>query len=426
MTGLFLLIYYTDVVGIAPADAGTLFLIVKVWDAFADIFAGRMVDRTMTRWGKFRPFLLWFSLPLLLANVACFAVPDLAYGAKLAYAYATYAGMGLLYSLVNIPFGSLAGAMTQDPAERSKLAGARMVGSGTTILLLALILAPQLTAAENLQRAFLLTAAAFTVLGSLLFLATFATAKETVFREVPQVTLRQTWETLKQNGPLVRLCSSSLFYLVGQNVVGAIALYFARDVLGGSEILLAVVTIITTGAVIYVGPFGPIVTRRLGKRRGFILAAGACVVGGVVLGFGAGNLPLSLAALAVIGIGMALLNTMTWALEADTVEYGEWKTHVRTEGATYAAFSFTRKVGQAIGQGLVGYALGAVGYQQAEGGVRAVQTAETLLGIRYTTAFLPAVFFLAAMLIMWSYPLTEARFAEIVAEIRARRGEPVE
>jgi glucuronide carrier protein len=421
MTGLFLLIYYTDVVGIAPADAGTLFLVVKIWDAFADIFAGRMVDRTMTRWGKFRPFLLWFSIPLLLANIACFTVPDVAYGAKLAYAYVTYATMGLLYSLVNIPFGSLAGAMTQDPAERSRLAGARMVGSGATILVLALILAPQLTAAEDLQRAFLVTAAAFTVVGFALFMATFATAKETVFRKVPQVTLRQTWETLKLNGPLIRLCVSSLFYLIGQNVVGAIALYFARDVLRGGEVLLAVVTVITTGAVIYVGPFGPTVTRTLGKKRGFIVAAGAAVLGGIALSLAARNVPLSLASLAVIGIGMALLNTMTWALEADTVEYGEWKTGVRTEGATYAAFSFTRKVGQAIGQGLVGYALGVVGYQQAQGGVRAVQTDETLLGIRFTTALLPALFFLVALIVMGTYPLTEARFRAITDEIRARR-----
>ena len=131
MTGLFLLIYYTDVVGLTPAAAAGIVGFVKLWDAFADIFAGRMVDRTMTRWGKFRPFILWFSLPLLLTNLLCFAVPDFASeGAKIAWGYVTYALLGTLYSLVNIPFGSMAGAMTQEPTERAKLAGARMVGSG--------------------------------------------------------------------------------------------------------------------------------------------------------------------------------------------------------------------------------------------------------------------------------------------------------
>ncbi|MFP5345690.1 MAG: MFS transporter, partial [Actinomycetes bacterium] len=151
MTGLFLLIYYTDVVGISPAHAGTIFLVVKLWDAFADIFAGRMVDRTMTRFGKFRPFILWFSGPLLLSNFLCFAIPNISYGWKLAWAYGSYALLGLLYSMVNIPYGSLAGAMSQSPIDRSRLASARMVGSGTTILLLAVILAPQIKAAQNLH-----------------------------------------------------------------------------------------------------------------------------------------------------------------------------------------------------------------------------------------------------------------------------------
>ena len=152
MTGLFLLIYYTDAVGLTPAAAAGIVGFVKLWDAFADIFAGRMVDRTMTRWGKFRPFILWFSLPLLLTNLLCFSVPDFASeGAKIAWGYVTYALLGTLYSLVNIPFGSMAGAMTQEPTERAKLAGARMVGSGVTILILAVVLAPRLKSADDLH-----------------------------------------------------------------------------------------------------------------------------------------------------------------------------------------------------------------------------------------------------------------------------------
>src|SRR5918998_5248135 len=220
MTGLFLLIYYTDVVGLSGAEAAGIIGFVKLWDAFADIFAGRMVDRTMTRWGKFRPFILWFSAPLLLANVLCFYVPDFAqHGAKLAWGYVTYALLGTLYSLVNIPFGSLAGAMTQEPSERSKLAGARMVGSGFTILVLAVLLAPRLKTAENLQATFLITAAIFVVVGLALFMTLFATAKEAVHRDVAKVTLKQTLQTVTKNGPLARLCLSSLFYLTAQNVV---------------------------------------------------------------------------------------------------------------------------------------------------------------------------------------------------------------
>lgn len=426
MTGLFLLVYYTDVVGISPAHAGTLFLVVKLWDAFADIFAGRMVDRTMTRWGKFRPFILWFSLPLLASNFLCFAIPDLSYGLKLTWAYASYALLGLLYSMVNIPYGSLAGAMSQNPVDRSRLASARMVGSGTTILLLAVILAPQIKAAQNLHRTFLVVAAIFLVIGMALFMTTFFTSKETVYREVEQVSLKQTLATIRQNGPLMRLCGSSFFYLTGQNVVGALAIYLANDVLaryvGGTGAWIAtVVTIITTGAVIYVGPLGPTATRRLGKKRGFMLGCLVAIVGGVLFAV-SDTLWLGLVALFLVGFGMALLNTMTWALEADTVEYGEYKTGIRTEGATYAAFSFTRKVGQAVGAAIASYALAIVGYRASPaGGPKVPQTDAVVNGIQWAGAVLPAAFFVVALLVMATYPLTEARFKEIMTAIAANR-----
>ena len=422
MTGLFLLIYYTDVVGLSPVEAGGIIGFVKIWDAFADILAGRMVDRTMTRWGKFRPFILWYSLPLLLMNLACFYVPDFAsHGAKLAYGYVTYALMGLLYSMVNIPFGSLAGAMTQDPSERSKLAGARMVGSGFTILVLSVLLAPRLKTATDLQATFLITASVFVLIGMAFFLTTFFTSKEVVFREVESVSFKQTIATIRSNGPLMRLCLSSLMYLTGQNVVGAIAIYYARDYLAGPAYLLTVVTIITTGAVLYVGPFGPLVTRRLGKKRGFMLACVATLVGSAIVFIARQNIGLAVVGLFIIGVAMALLNTMTWALEADTVEYGEWKTHIRTEGATYAMFSFTRKCGQAIGVYLVGAALGFFGYVSAVNGKQQPQPQGALDGIHTTITLLPAVFFVLAFLIMASYPLTEKRHAQIMDEIRTRR-----
>ena len=125
LQALFLLIYYTNVVGLNPAPIATMFLVVRVWDAFADLAAGRLVDITRSRWGKFRPYLLFASLPLLLSSVALFSVPNFdSTTAKYVYAYVTYALLGFLYSLTNIPYGSLATAMTQDPWS------ARALGSG--------------------------------------------------------------------------------------------------------------------------------------------------------------------------------------------------------------------------------------------------------------------------------------------------------
>ena len=127
----FLLYYYTDVAGISAAAVGTMFLVVRLWDAFADLLAGRLVDRTMTRWGKFRPFIMFGAVPLLFMSYLVFHVPtSFDAGLKLIYAYATYAILGLIYSLVNIPYGSLASAVTQSVHERAKLVAARAFGAG--------------------------------------------------------------------------------------------------------------------------------------------------------------------------------------------------------------------------------------------------------------------------------------------------------
>lgn len=425
MTGLFLLVFYTDVVGIRPEHSGAIFLFIKIWDAFADIFAGRMVDRTMTRWGKFRPFLLWYAVPLLASNLLCFWAPFDDYWKKVGWAAATYALMGLLYSLVNIPYGSLAGAMSQDPVDRSRMASARMVGSGFTILVLSLFLAPAIKSANNLQHTFLVTSVAFFVVGSIFFAITFFTSKEVVYREVEKVSLRDTIETVKNNGPLVRLCGSSLFYLTGQNVVSAMGAYLGIDMLGrlsDGNWLTSAIMVITTGAVLYTGPFGPMVTRHLGKRNGFAVASAVAAAGLLIFWIGnslLANLWVGLLGLFITGASMAVLNTMTWALEADTAEYGELKTGIRTEGATYAAFSFTRKVGQGVGMAIASWTLALASYDQAAG--HAGQSSDTINSMGLWFAVFAGACFLGAGLIMLTYPLTEETFQEIMQAINSRR-----
>src|SRR6478752_10467306 len=152
---MFLLVYYTDVAGIAAAAAGTLLLVVRVFDAFADVFAGRIVDRTYSkRFGKFRPFILFGSLPLLLLSVATFSVPQIGESGMLLYAYLTYAALGLAYSLVNIPYGSLAGAMTRNAGERAKLASARTIGAMLVGAGLGIFVAPLIKPENDLQSIF--------------------------------------------------------------------------------------------------------------------------------------------------------------------------------------------------------------------------------------------------------------------------------
>src|SRR4051794_5149884 len=296
MSSMFLLIYYTDVVGISATAAGTLFLVVRVWDALADIFAGRQIDKTMTRWGKFRPFFLFGSLPLLLLSVATFTVPGgLGGTGKLIYAYLTYAALGLAYSLVNIPYGSLASAMTQVPSERARLASFRTMGSAITMVMLAFVVAPQIKNSDNLQQSLTLTTLLFVVLGFGLYMLLFKTSREAVARDVAQVTLRQSLGTLKNNRPLLLLCLSALSFLIGMFTLQTVQAYYARDVLGDANYFI-VLTLVSPGAMFLVAPLVPRIVARFGKKPAYIAAGALAVVAGV----GIALTPPSLPALAVV------------------------------------------------------------------------------------------------------------------------------
>jgi glucuronide carrier protein len=425
MTSMFLLVYYTDVAGISAAAAGTLFLLIRIWDGFADIFAGRMVDRTMTRWGKFRPFFLFGAAPLMLLAFATFTLPGLVQGSgtALLLAYLTYGLLGLAYSLVNIPYGSLASAMTQRPDERGRLASFRMIGTALTGILLAFVVAPQVKRytgdPDGFQHSLAITMGIFAVVGFGLYMFLFATSRETVQRDVASVSMRQSFNTLRHNRPLVMLCLASLAFLTALFSLQTVQVYYARDVLGNAT-LLTVLTILSVGSIFIIAPFIPRLVVAIGKKKAFL---GFGVIG-VVAGVGISLSPPSvvwvpLVFFALMGISTAGVNTLMWALEADTVEYGEWKTGVRTEGITYALFSFTRKLGQAVGGALAAFIIGAGGYV----GGMAAQSQSAINAIRFASGFAPAIFILIGIAIFFRYPLTEQAFATMVAETAARRAE---
>ncbi|GAB4098054.1 glucuronide transporter [Sinomonas halotolerans] len=416
-TTMFLLVYYTDVAGISAAAAGTLFLIVRIFDAFADIFAGRMVDRTNTkRWGKFRPFILFGSLPLLLLSMANFHIPQLGESGTLLYAYVAYAALGLAYSLVNIPYGSMAASMTQNHKERAKLASARTVGALLVGSALGIFVAPLLKTGADLQPVFTTVTVVFVAVGFVFYMFTFFTARERVQRDVPKVTVRQSLATLKGNRPLGMLCLSSVLFLSGQLALTTVQVYYFRDVLHRLD-LVPVLAIVQLALSLAFASSIPTLVARFGKRTVYIAGGGLLVAGGVIVLLAPAALVwLGFAGFTLAMCGVIVVNIVVWALEADTVEYGEWRTGVRSEGVIYSLFSFTRKTGQAVGGALAGYAIAAGGYD----GKAAQQTAEAVFGIQMAAGLIPAVLGLLAVLVMLRYTLTDEAHAKIVAEIHAR------
>ena len=446
-----LLFYYTDVAGLNAGLIATTSFVVRLWDAFADLIAGRIVDQTMTRWGKFRPFILWFALPLLFLSFLTFYVPDNwkteawagNYGPALLYAYLTYAVLGFFYSMVNIPYGSLASAMTQSIKERAKLVSWRLWGGAAAGLFLTAIIAPQISTIQRAMSAARIKATAgdaaaqaefvrlqgdmqavftqitlwFVVLGGLCFLMVFLFCKEHVVRVSAKTTMRETVQTLKVNKPLQILCLSSLFYLTGVYAVGPISAYYARYYMGDTA-HATTIAFVNSGVQLLVTPFIPWVIGKFGKKNLYQYCGLFTVIGGLALFFTpVGALWMALIFLAIKGVGASLINVAMFGLEADTVEYGEWKNGTRTEGATYAIYSFTRKVTQSFG-GLIG------GFLLAGGGYVAnadTQNPNAMLAIAAAIGLVPAVVAIVAMLIFWKYPLTDAVFETIRNETESKK-----
>jgi glucuronide carrier protein len=422
MASSFLLIYYTDVAGISAGAAGTLFLVVRVWGGVTDLVAGRRVDETSTRWGKFRPYLLFASAPLLLSLVALFSIPGgLSDGAALAWAYVSYGVFSLAYSFVNIPYGSLASSMTQDPDERAKMSTARMVAASLTILLIAVVVSPQISGASDLQRSLTITTIVFAVVGYLLYLWCFASTRERVARAVAKVSLRDTAGMLRNNRPLIILCASAVLFLTGMFAMQTVAVYYARDVLGDADLYI-VMTIIQTVGMLAAAALVPKAVALLGKKRTYLASGVVAAAAGIGLGLAPGSVPaVGLAFFGLYGLGLGVINTLIFALQADTVDYGEWQSGVRAEGSNYAVLSFMRKVGQGLGGAAAAYTIGLGGYVSGA----ADQTDAAVTSIRMAAGILPAAVILIATAIMLTYPLTEKAFRHIVTDLAQRRGASV-
>jgi glucuronide carrier protein len=418
MVSSFLLIYYTDVAGISAATAGTVFLVVRIWGGVADLLAGGRVDETSTRWGRFRPYLLVGPVPLLILLVAVFSIPSgFSTTGKVAWAYVSYGLFQLAYSFVNIPYGSLSAAMTQAPDERAKLSTSRSVAASLTILVIALVVSPQIAGAGTLQRSLTITTIGFAVVGVALYLWCFLTSRETVERDTHKVSLGQTVDMLTRNRPLIVLCAATLVFLTGMFALQTVGVYYARDVLGHADLYI-VLTVVQTAGMLIAAMIVPKAIAAVGKKRTYLMAAvvGAVAALGVALA-PASNPTVGIAAYGLLGVPLGVINTLIFAFQADTVDYGEWKSGVRAEGAGYAVLSFMRKSGQGLGGAAAAYTIGLGGYVSGGGS----QSESAISSVRVAAGGLPAVTLLAAGAVMLAYPLTEKAFRRIVAEIAERR-----
>lgn len=422
--GNFLMIFYTDVFGIGMGAVAALMLFSRFWDAINDPIVGGLTDRTKTKWGRYRPWLL-FAAPItaLVLMVSFWAHPDWSYTAKIVYMCVTYCILVLGYTCVNIPYGTLCGAMTQNIEERAQINTSRSVSAMIAIGVINIITVPLIAklGGGNDQKGYLLVAMIYGVIFALCHIFCFAKTKEVV--TIPEQQKIKTKDQLKlvvQNKPyLLALVGQLLFGLTlyGRN---ANALYYFKYV-EGSEALFSTYSLAIIIPSIFGAAIFPLVFKWTNNkgRAASILSIGTGIAMIILYLFSPVDSPVLF--YIVSGITQFFFsgfNTAIYAIIPDCVEYGEWKTGIRNDGFQYAFISLGNKIGMAIGTASLAAVLSAAGY------VANVQQNATVLAImKHGFTTIPGVLWLVTGGVLFFYRLNRKSYNTIVKEIHERKAQ---
>ncbi len=432
---MYLMFFYTDIFGIPAAAVGTMFLITRIWDAAFDPFVGVLGDRTETRWGKFRPYLLWVAVPFGLIGVLTFTTPSLNAGGKLIYAYVTYSLMMMIYSLINVPYASLLGVMTADGKERTTLATFRFIFAfaGSLVVLAA---AEPLSGffsklggeVPNLQRGWQLTAAVFAVIAAILFYFTFAWTRERIKPVTEKTSLKHDLADLGKNSPWFVLLGAGIATIFFNSIRDGAAIYYFKYYLrtndafslpslkltiGWSSLYFVLGQAANIVGVILAKP----VSDRIGKKNTFFAAMlSATIFSFMVYGLSPDSVKAVLILQCLISASAGFVFPLLWSMYADTADYSEWKTGRRATGLVFSASSMSQKFGWTLGGAFAGWLLGYYGFQ-----ANVAQNSGTQNGIRMMVSIYPAIGALVSALFMLVYPLKETRLANIENELASRR-----
>tara|TARA_R110000744_G_scaffold55666_5_gene117580 strand:+ start:7147 stop:8472 length:1326 start_codon:yes stop_codon:yes gene_type:complete len=411
---LFLSFFYTDIFGISPAVVGTLFLVVRIFDAVTDPLMGAMTDRTETKYGKFRPYLLWLALPFGVISVMAFTTPDFGEQGKVAYAFATYALLMIAYTAINIPYSALGGVITGDPKERVSVQSYRFVFGmlGGLIVTACTLPLVEWFGAGDKAKGYQLTIAAMSAVGVLMFLVCFAGTKERVAAPKQDSTFKQDMASLWKNDQWRILSSVAFFVLIGMVMRNTLAIYYVKYFLLREDLITAFITLGMIGNIIGCA-VAPSVVKRMCKIKvytGVLFIAAVICVGSYWIQ--SDQLVLAFVIYFIGNVFLQMGTPLLWAKIADTVDYGQFKTGIRITGMTYSSVVFFIKLGLAVGGAIVGWLLAYYGYE-----ADTTQSAEAVHGILLSFTIFPAVAFIIVSWVMSRYKLDDNRVAEIQRSI---------
>ena len=439
----FLPFFYSNVFGLSLADAGVLMLVTRLWDAVSDPMMGIIADRTKTRWGKYRPYLLFFALPFAVCGILLFTTPE---NGKTVWAYVTYIMMMTVYTGINVPYGSLLNVMTADSDEKSVLSSFRMffayAGSFIALGLWEPLcnmfdktrvavegaeggLASISTNPDAWQSAMILIASICFVL----FILSFLMTREHVKSE-STVSVGKDLKLLLKNKPWWLLIGAALASNLFNTVRGTTAAYFFADYLQKSvELAPQWAFLVSAGIFLSAGEIANMVgvvlavplSKNLGKKSTYMLSM-AVLVGLSVLFFflppTAGGYWAMFGLQIVISIFTGVISPLVWSMYADVADFAELKDGTASTGLIFSSASMAQKFGGAFGGSAVMWMLAAFGYNTVAG---AVQTETAILGLRMLMSFVPAIIAALAILVVWFYPLTKKKMEGVQVELAAKR-----
>ena len=416
---VFLPFFYTDVFGISAAAVGTLLLVCRFWDGITDFLMGLISDRTNTRWGKFRPWILWTAFPFGILTVLTFTTPDLSYTGKLIYAYITYSGLVIVYTANNVPYSALTGVMSSDPLERTSLSSYRfffaflggLITQGLNIYLVSFF------GKGDDVLGYKYTMTLFAVISIILFLITFLSTKERVKVPVKQDTsMKQDFQDLMKNKPwIIIFFVGFLFVTMSTLKMGAIMFYFKYYVANVG--LAAWFMILGSLAAMLGAALTKKFTLLFGKKNTinycFTLAM---VTSGLLFFAKPDNIVIIFVLSLLTEFSAGPIITLFFAMLADTADYSEWKNKRRATGLVFSAGTLAIKLGSGIAGATTGWMLMLFGYT-----ANIAQSAETLLGIRLLISVLPAITAILAIVIFRFYKIDEQLIGRIQQELKNRQ-----
>lgn len=430
--GSYLMIFYTDVFGMPAAVVGTMFLITRVWDSAFDPIIGIIADRTQSRWGKFRPYLLYLAVPFAVIGVLTFTTPGFSDDGKVIYAYFTYSLMMMVYSAINVPYASLLGVMSPEPKDRNMLSTYRMtfayIGSFIALLLF-MPMVNRFSMGHDEQHGWMMSVIVIAVLCALLFYGCFAwTAERVKPIKEQQNSLKSDLQDLLHNRPWWILLGAGVAALVFNSIRdGATVYYFKYYVIEEeyASVSLFGISFVLSGLYLAVGQAANIVgvvlaaplSNRIGKKKTYMWAMSIATVLSVIFyWFDKEQLMLMFIFQVLISICAGSIFPLLWSMYADCADYSELKTGNRATGLIFSSSSMSQKFGWAIGSAVTGWLLAFFGFE-----ANAVQSEEAIHGIRMFLSWLPAMGTVLSVIFISLYPLSEKEMRKITNQLNDKR-----